>query len=304
MQKIPFAKTHHELFPWLTPLAFESLDFSDFDIVISITSAEAKGIITKPQTLHICYCLTPTRYLWSHPGDYSLPAIFRPLISNIRIWDQVAANRPDAYLAISDNVASRIRKYYKSQATVIYPGIDLDKWKMTKSRGKYFLIVSRLVPYKKIDLAVKVFNKLKLPLVIIGSGSEERKLKEMAKKNIKFLGQLTDEEILSYYQNCKALVFPGEEDYGLTVLEAQACGRPVIAYQAGGALETIKKGRTGEFFFPQSTEALGNIIKNFNEKKYSKIECRKQAGKFSKTVFKKKFKKAIIKLFNEYKRQH
>jgi len=321
MQKIPFAKTHHELFPWLTPLAFESFDFSEFDIVISITSAEAKGIITKPQTMHVCYCLTPTRYLWSHTVDYSLPLILKLLISNLRIWDQVAANRPDSYLAISENVACRIRKYYKCSAMVIYPGTDLKKWQIINARppasslagevgrgkwinGKYFLIVSRLVPYKKIDLAVKVFNKLRLPLVIIGSGSEEAKLKELAKSNIKFLGQLTDEEILSYYQNCKALIFPGEEDYGLTVLEAQACGRPVIAYQAGGALETIKKGRTGEFFFPQNAEALENIIKNFNEKKYSKPDCRKQAERFSETLFKKRFKNAIIKLWHEYQRKH
>lgn len=307
MQKIPFAKTHHELFPWLTPMAFESFDFSNFDIVISVTSAEAKGIITKPKTLYVCYCLTPTRYLWSHPSDYSLPAIFKPLITKLRIWDQVAANRPDYYLSISKNVASRISKYYKRQSTVIYPGIDLSKWKMVNDKwkiGKYFLIVSRLVPYKKVDLAIKAFNKLKLPLVVIGSGSEESRLKNTANDNIKFLGQLTDKEILSYYQNCKALIFPGEEDYGLTVLEAQACGRPVIAYKGGGVLETIKKGRTGEFFFPQTSEALEKVIKNFNENKYSKSGCRKQAERFSKILFKKRFKNAIINLWHEYQRKH
>lgn len=304
MQKIPLAKNHHELFPWLTPLAFESLDFSSYDVVISITSAEAKGIITKPETLHICYCLTPTRYLWSHVKEYTLPFWLQFLRSKLRIWDQVASSRPDYYLAISKNVATRIKKYYRREAKVIYPGVDLKKWQMVKGKwqiGKYYLIVSRLVPYKKIDLAVKVFNKLKWPLVVVGTGSEENKLKKLAKKNIRFLGHLTDEEILSYYQNCQALIFPGEEDYGLTVLEAQACGRPVIAYQAGGALETIKKGQTGEFFFPQTEKALEEALRKFNRKKYAKSACRRQAEKFQKKAFEKKFKSAIIKLWHEYR---
>jgi len=315
LQKFPFAKTQHEAYPWLTPLAFESFDFSEFDIVISVTSAEAKGIITKPKTLHICYCLTPTRYLWSGYQDYFRSSVFRffssPLVSYLRCWDLIAAQRPDSYLAISQNVAGRIKKYYGQDSRVIYPPIDTEKFKTRRYREAtssaytldakpYFLVVSRLVPYKKVDIAIEAFNKLGLPLKVVGTGNQTRRLKRMAKKNIEFLGQLTDEALLGYYQRCVATVFPQEEDFGLVPLEAQACGKPVIAYRGGGALETVVEGKTGEFFAEQTPESLGAQVLKFRPGKYKPEDCRQNALRFTKEIFKKKFKEFVEKEWKTY----
>jgi len=311
LQKFPFAKNHHEIYPWLTSLAFESFNFDFFDIVISVTSAEAKGIITKPSTLHICYCLTPTRYLWSGYQDYFRQPIFKflsqPVVSYLRSWDQVTAQRVDQYLAISENVRRRIKKYYNRQSTVIYPPVDTKKLKAQNSKRKtqkdsFFLIVSRLVPYKRVDTAVKAFNKLKLPLIIVGDGVERKCLERLANKNIKFLGQnLTEAQLLGYYQNCRALILPGEEDLGLAVLEAQACGRPVIAFKRGGARETVVEGKTGEFFYPQKWEILAKTVSQFDEKRYNLEDCRKNALKFDQEIFKKKFRRLIEKIWQKHR---
>ncbi|MDP3888748.1 MAG: glycosyltransferase [bacterium] len=303
LQNFPFAKTHHEFFMPIAPLAFESFNFNDYDVVISITSAEAKGIITGPKTLHVCYCLTPTRYLWSSTWEYPIPFFLRPIMTKIRCWDYVAAQRPDVYLAISNCVAGRIKKYYRREAKVIYPPVDLEKWEVGREKwevGDYFLVVSRLVPYKRIDIAIEAFNELKLPLKIIGIGTEEKKLKRMAKGNIEFLGQLTDKEVLSYYQKCKAVVFPQDEDFGLVPLEAQTCGKPVIAYKGGGALETIVEGSTGEFFYPQESGALKEKIRQFDALKYKKEFCIREAGKFDKIAFLKKFKEFVEEEWKNY----
>jgi len=302
LNKWPLAKKHHEFYPWLTPFVFESFDFTDFDLVISVTSAEGKGIMTKPETKHLCYCLTPTRYLWSGYNDYffnkGLRWLTGPVVGWMRAWDQVAAQRPDEYIAISQEVQRRIKKYYHRESIVLYPPVDTEKFYPAgkNQKGDYFLIVSRLVPYKKIDLVIQAFNQLKMPLKIIGTGTEENRLKEMAKGNIEFLGQLTDQELLSYYQNCRALVFPQQEDFGLVPLEAQACGRPVIAFAGGGALETVIEGKTGTFFKPQKTKALVEKIRSFKEKNYQPEDCRTNAEKFGKIIFKQNFKKLVEKL--------
>lgn len=292
MQNIPFAKTHHELFPWLTPIAFEQFDFSEFDVVISVSSAEAKNIITTPKTLHICYCLTPTRYLWS--GNNLYPKSFlRSLLSvNLRMTDQIASQRPDKYIAISDVVSQRIKKYYRQESEIIYPPVDTDKFKLSKKSGDFFLLVSRLVPYKKVDLAIRTFNKLNKKLIIVGSGSEKKYLKSIASNNIEFLGQnLTDFELLGYYKSCRALVFPSVEDFGIASLEAQACGKPVIVNNQGGASESIINNKTGLCF---KTEAqLTNIIKNFDQFKFNPEICRQNAIKYDKAKFKEKFKQVL-----------
>lgn len=298
LQNFPFAKKHHEFYAPLMPLAFESFDFNKYDLVISVTSEAAKGIITTPKTEHLCYCLTPTRYLWQSYEDYFKNSLWRmltkPLVTKLRLWDQIASARPDIYLAISKTVAKRLKKYYGREAEVIYPPADLNKFKPPAGgqNSKFFLVVSRLVPYKRIDIAIEAFNKLGLPLKIIGSGVEEKKLKLMARGNIEFLGQnLTDGQLLSYYQNCRAIILPGEEDFGLVPIEALACGKPVIAYQGGGALETVVAGVTGEFFSPQEAQALEKVVRVFAEQKYRPEVCRKQAEKFSKENFQKNFKK-------------
>lgn len=320
LQKIPFAKTNHEYVAPLAPLAFESLDLSEFDIVISITSEYAKGIITKPNTLHICYCLTPTRYIWSGYDNYftddTAKILSKPLVDYLRMWDQVAAQRPDYYIAISKTVKERIEKYYGRKAIVIYPPVTLaysnqrlaassknaKTIRYTLDASGYFLIVSRLVPYKRIDLAVTAFNKLGLNLKIIGTGREFAELKIMAGPNIEILQNLTDGQLTGYYQDCIGLIFPGEEDFGLAILEAQYFGKPVIAYRSGGALETIKEGITGEFFYPQTAEALEKAVRAFDHTKYSAASCQKQASKFHKEKFKREFSQMIRRLFIQYQK--
>ncbi len=301
LNRFPLVKTQHEILAPLMPLAFESFTFDQYDLVISVTSEAAKGIITKPQTLHLCYCLTPTRYLWSGYQDYFRNKTFRfltrPIVAYLRRWDQVAAQRPDIYLAISKNVAGRIKKYYGRESKVVYPPVDTQKWKTGNQRPQaepYFLLISRLdFGYKRVELAIKAFNQLGWPLKIIGVGREMERLKRMAKKNIEFFGQLTDNQLLGYYQGCRALIFPQEEDFGLVPLEVQACGRPVIAYQGGGALESVVRRVTGSFFYPQTVEALVKALKRFESENYDPVECRKSAARFDQERFKIKFKKIV-----------
>ena len=312
LQKVPLAKSHHEILAPLMPLAFESFDFSEFDLVISVTSEAAKGIITKPETLHICYCLTPTRYLWSGYEDYFQNRLFRfltqPVVVYLRRWDKIAAQRPDVYLATCENVRKRIKQYYGRNSKVIYPPVDTEKFVSnhqlsTINHQSYFLIVSRLdFGYKRVDIAIQAFNELGLPLKIVGTGVEIGRLKRIAKKNIEFLGQLTDEELIRYYQGCQAVIYPQEEDFGLVPLEAQACGKPVIAFSGGGALETVIEGKTGEFFWPQTAEALIKSLNSLRCLKFKEEDCRKQAEKFSKEKFKKEFENYVKELFNILKR--
>ncbi len=309
LNQFPLAKTHHELFPLLMPFAFESFSFDNFDIVISVTSEFAKGIVTQPQTLHLCYCLTPTRYLWSGYQDYFRQPMFKfltqPIVSYLRRWDQIAAQRVDAYLAISENVKKRIKKYYAREAAVVYPPVDTIFFKPAKKekKGKYFLVVSRLVSYKRVDLAIKAFNAQGLPLKIIGDGLSRGALERLANDNIEFLGQnLTDDELLHYYQDCRALIFAGSEDLGLVSLEAQACGKPVIAFQGGGVPETIIGGKTGIFFEKQTADSLICSLKKFETLKFKPEACRRQAERFDLKRFKKKFKEWVEEEWKQYEK--
>ena len=298
LQNLPFT-TNHELFATLMPIAFESFNFDKFDLVVSVTSEAAKGIITKPKTKHLCYCLTPTRYLWSGYDEYFknpiLKFVSKPVVWYLKFWDKIAAQRPDVFIAISKEVQERIKKYYGRESVVVYPPLTIsNQLQITNYKlQNYFFIVSRLVPYKKIDLAVEAFNKLKLPLKIVGTGSEMEKLKSIVKSNIEFLGYLTDQELVGYYKGCRALVFPGLEDFGLTILEAQSFGKPVIAFKGGGALETVVEGKTGIFFDEQSVESLEKAIKQFNNMKFNPKDCIEQASKFSFETFKKQFMNII-----------
>lgn len=300
LQNFPFAKKHHDWYPWLMPIAFETLNLGEFDLVISVTSEFAKGIITKPETLHICYCLTPTRYLWSGYNEYfnspQRRLLARPLISYLLAWDKVAAQRPDVMIGISKAIVVRIKNYYDRDAHFIYPPVNISKFSPLdgkKSKGKYFLVVSRLVPYKRIDLAVKVFNQLKWPLVIVGTGSEEKKLRSMAKHNIKFTGFVSETELKDYYLGCKALIMPQEEDFGIAAVEAQAAGKPVITYQKGGAKEIITK-KTGLFFKKQTQDSLVNTLQKFNPLAFHSRACRENARRFSKENFMQEFDKLIF----------
>lgn len=307
LQKIPYAQTHHDILAPLMPLAFESFNFDEFDLVISVTSEAAKGIVTKPQTKHICICLTPTRYLWSGYNDYFSNALFRflswPVVQYLKNWDRRAAQRPDILIAISLEVQQRIRKYYKRSADIIYPPVTLKKTS-TSSKGnkkpkvsEYYLVVSRLVPYKRVDLAIEACNELKIPLMIVGSGSEEQNLETIAGPTITFVGNVTDDELIDYYKNCKALIFPGFEDFGITIVEAQQFGKPVIAYQKGGALETIVENKTGLFFTKQEKESLIEAIRLFQTRKFTSKDSIKQAEKFTFDTFALQIDKAFKKVF-------
>lgn len=304
LQKLPGATTRHELLPLLMPLAFESFSFDEYDLVISVTSEAAKGIITKPRTKHICYCLTPTRYLWSGYQTYfsnkAFKTLSKPLVSKLRAWDKVASHRPDVMIAISDEVKNRVKKYYDRDALVIYPGMTLlnnthanaqSNKKKKKDEG-FFLIVSRLskfTKYKRVDLAIEAFNELKLPLKIIGGGNWEKELKSKAGPTVEFLGNVSDEILVEYYKKSKALVFPGIEDFGLTVIEAQRFGKPVIAFRGGGAIETIQEGKTGYFFTEQTKDSLVEALCKFDTFSFKSDDAIKQAEKFSSQQFKKQF---------------
>lgn len=308
LQYFPFARSYHQLYAPLMPFAFESFNFDKYDLVISVTSEAAKGIITKPETKHICYCLTPTRYLWSGYEDYFSNKLLKIVswifVYHLRAWDKMAARRVDKFIAISSEVQKRIKKYYDRESTIVYPPIGLSSTDYglqqkrkavvgSPSPESFFLIVSRLVPYKRIDLAVKVFNKLGLKLKIIGKGSQETRLKETANENIEFLGYLTDKELVKYYKGCLALIFPGREDFGLTILEAQSFGKPVIAYRGGGALETVIEGKTGIFFDSQKQKSLEEAIKKFMSKKFNPKDAINNSKNFGFDKFKKKFEENI-----------
>ncbi len=313
LQKIPFAKTNHEFLGTFTPIAFESFDFRGYDLVISVTSESAKGIITDPETLHICYCLTPTRYLWSgydfylrnpgRPGKIPFfPYLAKPFLWYTRYWDKNAAQRPDKMIAISSAVKERIKKYYKRNSEIIYPSVDIDFFKDKKrdstKKENFYLLVSRLVPYKRVDLAIKAFNELGLPLFIIGKGTERKNLKRIAKSNIKFLGELTDEKLRDYYRRSKALIMPQEEDFGIVAVEAQAAGTPVIAFKKGGALDTVIEEETGVFFDQQKPESLIKGVNKFKKLKFKKENLLKNALRFSKENFKQNFLELINNEFN------
>jgi len=303
LQGIPLASSFHEGFAVFMPHAFESFVFDDYDLVISITSESAKGIITNPQTLHICYCLTPTRYLWSGIKDYFQNPVLRllatPTIEYLKKWDKKASRRPDKYIAISSEVQKRIKKYYNKKSKIIYPPFTMfDKFLNKKTKkiknDDYFLVVSRLTNfYKRVDIAIKACNILNLNLKIIGTGLDESKLKKIAGPTIKFLGNVSDEKLALYYKNSKALIFPGREDFGLTMVEAQAFGKPVIAFKGGGALDIIKEGTTGEFFSKQSVDSLKNVLKKFDSRRYNSLLCKGNVKRFAFPVFEKQIKSFI-----------
>ena len=308
LQKIPLVGSHHRLFPILMPIAIEQFDLSKYDIVLSDSNSYAKGAITMPHTLHITYCHTPMRYAWDDCHKYlrefkysNLTKKFVPFAMNyIRMWDKISADRPDRYIANSKFIASRIKKYYNKDAFIINPPVSAEKFYISKNVEDYYLMVGRALPYKRFDIAVKAFNKLKFPLKIIGKGPEMDKLKKHANSNIDFLGYLNDKEISDYYSKCKAFIFPPEEDFGITPLEAMASGRPVIAFRGGGALETVIENKTGLFFDEQTPRSIIDVIKNFDSRKFNPREIRDHALEFDRELFKKKIKKFVEEEYTKY----
>ena len=293
------------LLPWM-PRAIESFEFKDFDAVLSDSSSFAHAANAKNK-LHICYCHTPARFLWTESEAYLTAQQFhgifkliaRLFLPGIRKWDRQTAARPNFYIANSRNVQQRIKKYFDRDSTVIFPPADTDFFHPVAEKKDYYFMVSRLEPYKQTRLAVEAFNELGLPLKIAGAGSELATLKKIAKNNIEFLGRVADDELRVRYSEAKAFIFPAEEDAGITVVEAMACATPVIAYGAGGALESVKAGITGEFFSEQTAGAIVSAVKNFDPKKYDSQAIRTHAQQFDRKVFQKKIKEFVEEKYNE-----
>lgn len=313
LQKIPFIKLDHRYFLYLMPLAIRQFDFSGYDIVISHTASFAKGVKVPENVLHICYCHTPTRYLWEDnylkeaPHYPAFLKIFiKPLIKILRRWDYNVSQRVNYFIANSNNISSKIKKIYNRDSIVIYPGINTKKFYIDGVKNDYYLAVGRLLFYKHFDLTIKVFNKLGLPLKIIGSGPDKDRLKKMANKNIEFVGRVDDDSLRKYYSKARALIFPQDEDFGLVPLEAMACGTPVIAYFSGGVKETIINEKTGLFFYKQTEKDLEDSIRKFEITKdnFNPEVIRNHALNFNEKIFKEKFKNAIIKFYEEYKNRN
>lgn len=312
LQKIPGARRNHRHFPLLMPLAMEQFDFSDYDMVFSSTHSFGKGIITSPRTMHVSYCFTPTRYAWddSHRyiREFSRLALFRWLapagLSYIRLWDFYAAQRVDVYLTLSHFVAGRIKKYYHRQAIVIPPPVEVEKFSRTSRPGEYYLIVSRLVPYKRIDIAIEACEKIGRPLKIVGHGPERELLAKRTGKLIEFVGFVSDEKLAELYAGARALLFPQEEDFGLTPLEAAAAGKPTVAYASGGALETVIHGETGLFFYEQTAAALADTILDLEQRTFYPERIKEHAAAFSKNRFLQEIAQVVEREWQHYKTRY
>lgn len=306
LQQMPFSRKKIQWYLPLMPAAAESLDLTGFDTVISSSSMFAKGVLTNPGTTHICYCHTPPRFLWSDRLNYlrelnynSLVKGIAPmLLTNLRQWDKSAADRVDFFISNSITTQKRIKKYYNRDSQVIYPPVDTEKFKISGNQDDYFLAGGRLVGYKRFDLVVEAFNRLNMPLKIFGTGPLFDLLKSKAKKNVEFLGKVSEPEKIRLLQDCRAFINPQEEDFGITAVEAMAAGRPVIAYRKGGAVETVVENETGVFFDDQCWEEIADRVIRFDSKRFDPGKIRMQAMTFDKSVFGEKILKYIGEIHN------
>ena len=322
IQNLPFAESKYRYYLPLMPFAIETFDLKEYDLILSSSHCVAKSVKPGPKSLHICYCHTPMRYIWDQFDQYFgkgksswFAATAMKFIRGwLQRWDVKTSRRVNYFIANSRHVQKRIKKYYGQEATIIHPPVDTELFTPDNKESKedYFLIVSAFAPYKRLDLAVEAFNQLGLPFYVIGEGQDGKRLKEMAKPNIKFEGWLDNSQIRSHFSRCRAFVFCGEEDFGITLLEAQAMGRPVIAFGQGGALETVVPDRqswkpetevpqvstsqpTGVFFYEQTPEALINAIQHFEsiESQFDSNAIRKHAQQFDLSVYTERTKNFI-----------
>ena len=308
IQRLPGGTKRYKWYLPLMPSAIEKFDLADYDLVISDSSAYAKGVITNPETLHICYCHSPTRYLWNDTHKYTeelkQPGLVKQVVpiflNRIRVWDRQAADRVDKFIANSKTVAGRIKKYYGKNSEVIYPPVETKKFSVSKDVENYYLIVSRLRPYKRVDLAIQAFNALGYPLKIIGTGEEYKKLKKMANSNIEFLGPVSDKEKNKYLSRCLGFINPQEEDFGIAPVEAMASGRPVIAFKKGGARETVIEGKTGTFFAKQTPWSLVDVMRDFNPEIYNPARIKAWADQFDISLFEERLKDSIDQSLKEH----
>ncbi|WP_417315860.1 glycosyltransferase family 4 protein [Cycloclasticus pugetii] len=308
IQKLPLAKKHYRNYLPLMPLAIEQIDVSEYDVVISSSHAVAKGVITSPNQLHICYCYSPIRYAWDLKFQYLDESnlkhgvkslIARYLLHKIKTWDFISSQNVDHYIAISHFIQSRIQKFYRRESTVIYPNVDIERFTVTEKKEEFYFTASRLVPYKKIALIAKAFKEMPdKKLIIIGDGPEKKKVEEIASSstNIEYLGYQSNEVLKEHMEKAKAFLFAAEEDFGIVALEAQACGTPVIAYGKGGALDTVRHGETGYYFQEQTVDSIKEAVVSFEGSKdnlLSAKEIRFHAERFSEDIFKNSLKEFI-----------
>lgn len=317
LQRLPSIRRWYPNYLFLYPLAVERLNLDGYDLVLSSSWAAAKGVLTRAHQLHICYCHTPMRYIWDLTQDYlaysGLNSGIRGLVAAalmhyLRLWDVSTASRVDHFVANSAYVARRIEKIYRRKARVIYPPVDVERFTVRERKEEYFLCVSRLVQYKRIDLLVDAFNKLGHPLIIIGDGPERRRLEHRAAPNIKFLGRLSDDKVKNYMERARALVYAADEDFGIVPVEAQACGTPVIAYGRGGVTETVvpwkdgSRDATGVFFYEQTPQAVLGAVREFGEveHQFSRLAIRSNAERFSRSRFEKEFMEFISEAWGNH----
>ncbi|MDG9857161.1 glycosyltransferase [Pseudomonas nitroreducens] len=301
ISRLPKAQKHYQKYLPLMPLALEQLDLTDYDLIISSESGPAKGVITRPDAVHICYCHSPMRYVWDMYHDYlsgagRLVRILFPLIAHwLRVWDRLSADRVDHFIANSSFVASRIKKFYRRESDVIYPPVNVADFNPAQERGNFYLCLGQLVSYKRADLAVEAFNKLGLPLIVVGEGELFEQLKRTAGTNITLMGRQPFSVIQDLLQRCRGLIFPGLEDFGIVPVEAMAAGAPVIAYGKGGAMDTVAHGKTGILFHEQSVGALMEAVGRLEsgEFVFSPADMHQHARRFEKSVFQQRIQEFI-----------
>ena len=307
-------KLAHKFFKWFLPLmptAVEAFNLKGYDVVLSDSSAFSKGVITDIEAMHICYCHTPTRYLWSDSWEYIVELeksnflirrFLPPLLTYLRVWDYQAAQRVDKFIANSKFVAKRIKRFYHRDSKVIYPPVETHKYKLIPQKEKYFVLMSRLRPYKRVDLAIDAFNETRLPLKIIGGGWEIGCLKKQANNNIEFLGEIiSTEKKNQIIGHARAFIHPQEEDFGIAAVEAMACGTPVIAYGKGGALETVVVGKTGMLFEDQTWESLADAIVHFKDDGFDYAGIKRYAEKFSEKRFKRELNEFVAREYQVFR---
>jgi len=307
LQHWPWGVKRYQWFFPLMPTAVEGYDLMDYDVVLSSTASFAKGVITRPNTLHICYCHTPTRYLWSDTHDYvrelGVPSVVKWLLpfflTYVRMWDKMAADRVDSFIANSQLVQHRITKYYSADSTVIYPPVDTTRF-APGAVGDYFLTGGRLVPYKRFDIVVEAFNRLGRKLKVFGTGPEYKTLRAQAGNTVEFLGKVSEADLAKLYSGAQAFINPQVEDFGITMVEAMASGRPVLAFGAGGALEIVQPGVTGELFAYQTWEDLADMVVKFDPKRYDSAIIRAAAETYSVAQFKEKIKQYVERAYGNF----
>lgn len=306
ISRLPGAKKHYQKYLPFMPLALEQLDLSGYDLVLSSESGPAKGVITRPDALHICYCHSPMRYVWDMYHEYLggagrvIRTLFPFVAHWLRVWDRLSADRVDYFIANSQFVAKRIAKFYRREATVIYPPVNTTEFSPAPARGDFYLCLGQLVSYKRADLAVAAFNELDLPLVVIGEGELYDELKKMAGPKVTLLGRQPFAVIKDHLARCKGLIFPGQEDFGIVPVEAMAAGAPVLAYARGGALETVIDGKTGILFHEQTTAALIAAVQKIENKElvFNPSVLQADAAHFDKAVFKQQMQRFINQHLN------